>query len=84
MPPQRASGRQPARQRQVPERAALDADEESVELDEGAGEGDERPVPALRPGRASPVEVSLIDVAMVEPGNREPPAEAAVDGEPGS
>src|SRR5215204_6180494 len=78
-----AAGLRTRRQGEVAKRSALDADEEAVQLEKSAEDDEERPVPALGPGRAPPVEVSLIDVAMVEPRHREPPAEAAVDCEAG-
>src|SRR4029453_1860884 len=84
MPAQTApTGLRARRQKEVAQRAPLDADEESVELEKGAGERDERSVPGLRCGRSVPTGVSLIDVAMVEPGHREPPANATVNDQPG-
>jgi hypothetical protein len=57
----------PARcQKEVAQRPPLDADEEPVDLEEGADDGDEGPVPSTGPTRPAPVEVPLIDVAMVE------------------
>src|SRR4029450_9778510 len=70
-------------QKEVAQRAPLGADEEPVELEERAGERDERSLPGPRAGRSVPTEVSLIDVAMVEPGHREAPANTMVNGQPG-
>src|SRR5262245_60482859 len=75
----RSRGLGPARHQEVSERAALDAHEKPIKLEERA-EGDDGG--ALTAGGldwAPPVEVSFIDMPMVERRDREPPCGAALD-----
>src|SRR5438094_10016652 len=70
-------------QKEVTEGAALDADEEPVDLEEGGEDGEGGPLPAFRRGGAVPVEASLIEVPMVEPRERKAPGRAAQNTESG-
>src|SRR4029450_495179 len=73
------SGLRTRRQYEVAERPVLDPHEERVELDEESEGSDERGEAVADGRRPAPVEVSLIDVAMVEPRDREGPPGAPVD-----
>ena len=83
-PAEKAFGLRTSCQQEVAQRAALDADEEPVDLEERSDGGDEVPAAAAEPGGPVPVEVPLIDVAMVEARERKAPAEAPMDGEAGA